>query len=92
MKLLQIDRRHGAYPHRLTLRIDIDREDDGRWIVDAVDLPGVMCYGTTKKQAVDLTARLALHVIDERIEHGEDLPDLDATPPDPSDAVHTYHA
>ena len=39
MKLLKIFRRRGAWPEQLTLRIEVERESDGRWIVDVVD-PG----------------------------------------------------
>ena len=77
MKLLKIFRRRGAWPEQLVLRIDVERESDGRWIVDAVDLPGVVAYGATKDEARDNAAMLALRVIDERLEHGEDVPDFD---------------
>jgi predicted RNase H-like HicB family nuclease len=77
IKGLTIKRRHGAAPEQLVLRIEIDREIDGRWIVEAIDLPGVMAYGNTKDDAVQNAARLALRVLDDRMEHGEDVPTLD---------------
>lgn len=77
LKGLTIKRKAGAVPEQLVLRIDVAREADGRWIVEAVDLPGVMAYGATRQEAVQNVAMLALHVIDDRIEHGEDLPPLD---------------
>jgi predicted RNase H-like HicB family nuclease len=80
MRLLKIFRRRGATPEELVLRVHADRESDGRWIVEAVDLPGVMCYGGTKDEAVAKTAMLALRVIDERLEHGEPVPDFDIEP------------
>jgi predicted RNase H-like HicB family nuclease len=88
MKLLKIFRRRGARPEQLILRLEIDRETDGRWIVEAVDLPGVMCYGTTREEARNSAALLALRVIDERLQHGEALPDFE---PDPEDAPHVHH-
>ena len=53
------------------LRIDFEREEDGRWIAEIPDLPGVMCYGETKDRALAKVTGLALHVIADRIEHGE---------------------
>jgi len=77
MKLLKIFRRRGAWPEQLTLRIEVEHESDGRWIVDVVDLPGVISSGATKDEARDNAAMLALRIIDERRQHGEDLPDFD---------------
>jgi predicted RNase H-like HicB family nuclease len=88
LKGLTIKRREGATPEQLILRIEIERETDGRWIVEAVDLPGVLAYGDTKQQAVDNAAKLALRVLDDRLEHGEDVPALD---PDDVFIDHTYH-
>jgi predicted RNase H-like HicB family nuclease len=31
----------------MKLTADLDREEDGRWIAEALELPGVMCYGQT---------------------------------------------
>lgn len=55
----------------LVLRFELDREEDGRFIVDVVDLPGVMAYGTTQDEAFQKAAALALRVIADRLEHGE---------------------
>ncbi|HZG42154.1 MAG TPA: type II toxin-antitoxin system HicB family antitoxin [Longimicrobium sp.] len=56
---------------RMDFEIEIDREDDGRWIAEVPSLPGVMVYGDTRAQAVTKAQALALHVIAYRIEHGE---------------------
>lgn len=56
------------------LTIDLDREEDGRWIAEALELPGVMCYGQTRNEAIGNTKRLAIQVIADRIAHGELLP------------------
>ena len=53
------------------LTIDLDREDDGRWIAEALELPGVMCYGQTRDEAISNAERLAIEVIADRIAHGE---------------------
>ena len=46
----------------------MEREDDGRWIAEVLDLPGVMAYGVTKNEALALAQALALRVIADRIE------------------------
>jgi predicted RNase H-like HicB family nuclease len=51
--------------------IEIDREDDGRWIAEALELPGVMCFGSTRDEAIENTKRLAIEVIGDRSAHGE---------------------
>jgi predicted RNase H-like HicB family nuclease len=55
----------------MNLSIELDREDDGRWIAEALELPGVMTYGRTREEAISNTERLAIEVIADRIEHGE---------------------
>ncbi len=56
------------------LKVEFDREADGRWIADIADLPGVTVYGRTRKQALASVEALALRVIADRLEHGETLP------------------
>jgi predicted RNase H-like HicB family nuclease len=53
------------------LSIELDREDDGRWIAEALELPGVMTYGKRREEAISNTERLASEVIADRIQHGE---------------------
>ena len=57
----------------MKLTIELDREVDGRWIAEALELPGVMCYGATRDEAISNTERLAIEVIADRIAHGESL-------------------
>jgi predicted RNase H-like HicB family nuclease len=59
---------------RLKLKVEFDRETDGRWIADIPALPGVMVYGKTRKQALTAVEALALRVIADRVEHGEAVP------------------
>lgn len=59
------------------MRVEIDREDDGRWIAEVPDLPGVMVYGQNREEAISKVEALALRVIAERLEHGESIPELD---------------
>jgi predicted RNase H-like HicB family nuclease len=56
------------------LRIEIELEEDGRWIAGVPDLPGVLAYGATAAEARIKATALALHVIADRIEHGEPVP------------------
>jgi predicted RNase H-like HicB family nuclease len=53
------------------LHIEIDRETDGRFIAEVVELPGVLAYGTTAESAVNQVAGLALQVLADRAAHGE---------------------
>lgn len=50
----------------IRLRIETEVEDDGRWIAEVVDMPGVMAYGATEKEAIDTVRVLALQVIGEK--------------------------
>jgi predicted RNase H-like HicB family nuclease len=56
------------------LKIEIEREDDGRWIAELPALPGVQCYGATQAEAHAKVKALALRVIADRFENGEPLP------------------
>ena len=58
------------------LTIEVEREEDGRWIAEVVDLPGVLAYGQTRQEAVERTQALALRVLADRLEHGESVPDM----------------
>jgi predicted RNase H-like HicB family nuclease len=59
------------------MKIDIEKEDDGRWIAEVSDLPGVLAYGKTRTEAIAKVEALALRVIADRIDHGETIPELD---------------
>ncbi|MGA2736470.1 MAG: hypothetical protein ABSG65_03355 [Bryobacteraceae bacterium] len=41
----------------MNLTIDLDREEDARWIAEALDIPGVMCYGETRNEAISNVER-----------------------------------
>lgn len=47
------------------LRIEIDREEDGRILASVPDLPGVMAYGETREDAVRKVKSVALQVLAE---------------------------
>jgi predicted RNase H-like HicB family nuclease len=51
--------------------VEIEREEDGRWIAEVVDLPGVLAYGASSDEALANAQALALRVLADRLEHGE---------------------
>ncbi len=55
----------------MRFEVEFEREEDGRWIADVPDLPGVMVYGATKEEALRAVEALALRVLADRLEHGE---------------------
>lgn len=56
------------------LRIESEREKDGRWLAEVPELPGVLSYGATDAEARARATALALRVIAERLDNGEALP------------------
>ena len=50
------------------MRVEIEMEDDGRWIAEVPDMPGVMAYGSTRQDAVAKAEALALRIIADRID------------------------
>ena len=56
------------------LKVESEREEDGRWIAEVPALPGVLTYGVTEAQARARVQALALRVIADRLENGEPLP------------------
>ena len=57
------------------IRVEIDREDDGRILASVPDLPGVMAYGPSEEDAVRKVKSVVLQVLAEMIESGEDIPE-----------------
>jgi len=58
------------------MKIEIEQEEDGRWIAEISDLPGVMAYGNSRSEAVEKAEALALRILADRLEHGEKIPEL----------------
>ena len=59
-----------------TFTIEIEQEDDARWIAEVMEIPGAMVYGSTTEEAMAKVQALALRVLAERVEHGEVGTDL----------------
>ena len=57
----------------MTFTVDYEQEEDGRWIAEVLELPGVMVYGATREEALAKVQALALRVVAERLDHGEML-------------------
>jgi len=55
----------------LNFRIEFEQEEDGRWIAEVVDIPGVLMYGKSREEAMLKAQALALRVLAERIDVGE---------------------
>jgi predicted RNase H-like HicB family nuclease len=60
----------------MVLHIELEQEQDSRWVAEVTDLPGVMAYGVTRPDAVARVQALALRVLAERLEQGEAVPEL----------------
>ncbi len=58
------------------MKIEIEIEDDGRWIAEIPELPGVMAYGNSRNEAISKAEALALRVLADRPEHGEEIPEI----------------
>lgn len=60
----------------MKLEVQVEIEDDGRWIAEVPSLPGVLAYGATELEARAKAQALALRVLADRLEHEEADPDL----------------
>ena len=60
----------------MKFRVETEREQDGRWLAEVSELPGVMAYGASESEAQAKVQALALRVVADRLEHGEAGPDL----------------
>ncbi|HEX8507156.1 MAG TPA: hypothetical protein VF630_17465 [Hymenobacter sp.] len=58
------------------MTIETEREADGRWLAEVLEIAGALTYGATREQAIASAKALALRVIAERLEQGEEVPDL----------------
>lgn len=58
------------------MTIETEREADGCWLAEVLEIAGALRYGPTREQAIANAQALALRTIAERLEHGEEMPDL----------------
>lgn len=55
----------------MQLDLEVEREEDGRWIAEITNMPGAMAYGQTRPEAIQKARALALRVLADKMEHGE---------------------
>ncbi|HXG09786.1 MAG TPA: type II toxin-antitoxin system HicB family antitoxin, partial [Gemmataceae bacterium] len=60
----------------MPLTVEVEQEDDGRWLAEVPELPGVLAYGQNRREAIDRVQALALRVLADRLEHGESVPQM----------------
>jgi predicted RNase H-like HicB family nuclease len=60
----------------MPLTIEIEQEDDGRWLAEVPDIPGVFAYGETREEAIERAQALSLRVLADRLDHGEPVPQM----------------
>ena len=60
----------------MNFTVEIEQEEDGRWLAEVTELPGVLSYGQTRKEAADRAKALALRVVADRLDHGEQVPEM----------------
>lgn len=60
----------------MILTLEYEQEEDGRWLAEVLELPGVLAYGQTSDEAIAKAQALALRVLADRLEHGESAPEL----------------
>jgi predicted RNase H-like HicB family nuclease len=60
----------------VTFTVETEQESDGRWIAEIPQIPGAMAYGGTREEAVTRVEALSLRVLAERIEQGENTPEI----------------
>lgn len=59
----------------MTLHVELDREEDRRWIAEIPTLPGCLVYASSRAEALTEVEALALRILADRLEHGEALPE-----------------
>ena len=62
----------------MNFAVEVEREEDGRWIAEIVEIPGVLTYGVTPLQAGKKAKALALRVTAERMESEVSLPGINS--------------
>ena len=60
----------------MTFTIEFEREDDGRWLGEVLELPGALAYGQTSDEAFAKAQALALRVLADRLEHADSAPEF----------------
>ncbi|KPF83859.1 hypothetical protein IP78_01655 [Brevundimonas sp. AAP58] len=59
------------------MKVEFEREDDGRWIAEVDAIPGALAYGATRSEALARVEALVLRILADRLENGEPAPEVD---------------
>src|SRR5260370_31006827 len=62
----------------MPLTIEVEQEEDGRWLAEVPELPGVLTYGQTRQAAIERAQALSLRVLADRRAHGEPVPQMNS--------------
>lgn len=60
----------------MPLTIEVEQEEDGRWLAEVPELPGVLTYGPTRREAIERVQVLSLRVLADRLDHNEPVPQI----------------
>ena len=60
----------------MTFTVEFERENDGRWRAEILELPGVLAYGQKSDEAIARAQALALRAVADRLEHAEGTPEF----------------
>jgi predicted RNase H-like HicB family nuclease len=60
----------------MTFTVEHEREDDGRWLAEVLELPGILAYGVDSDEAIAKAQARAWRVLADRLEHGEGKPEF----------------
>jgi predicted RNase H-like HicB family nuclease len=60
----------------MPLTVEVEQEDDGRWLAEVPEIPGVLAYGPTRAEAIERVQALSLRVLADRLDHGEPVPQM----------------
>jgi predicted RNase H-like HicB family nuclease len=60
----------------ITFTVEYEQENDGRWLAEVLELPGVLAYGQSSDEAIAKAQALALRVLADRLEHGDSAPEF----------------
>lgn len=67
----------GVKPSKIfVMKVEIEMEDDGRFIAKVPSVPGALVYGTTAKQVVAKVEALVLRILADRFDAGEESPEV----------------
>ena len=58
------------------MKVEVEKESDGRFIAEVPAIPGAMAYGDSQDAAVAKVEALVLRILADRLDHGEDSSEI----------------